>query len=170
MRTYMFCFFLILLSNLLYSQYLPGEVDTVKIDSSWYAKLDMYQQQGLSDWIVNYNKAVGYYNADDFESANFYFEKVLRRSLKELFSKSFWTSATKNNLTVELNENIYLFRYIGYLKINTLPIKELERAFNKVRSHCPPALIRIAIEETKAFNAAQRKKKDRINYQQFLDN
>ena len=145
-----------LFSETAFSQYLPGEVQKVNTDSSWYSKLDVYQQQGLEEWIVNYNKGVDYYNSKDFESANFYFEKVLRRSPKELFSKTFWTGATKNNLTVQLNESIYFFRYIGYLNLAQLPRRDLEKAFNKVKSHCPPILVRIAISKTEEYNATRR--------------
>ena len=159
---------ILLLSEFAFSQYLPGEVQKITPDSSWNAKLDVYQQQGLMDWIENYNKGVDYYNGNDFESANFYFEKVLRRSIKELFSKSFWTSASKNNLTVELNENIYFFRYIGYLKLDQLPRKDLEKAFHKVKTHCPPVVTRIAVAKTEEYNSDKKKSK-RIDYKQFND-
>lgn len=168
MKKTIFLGLLLLGCHFVWAQYLPGEAEKVTIDSSWYSKLDTYQQQGLEEWIENYNKGVEYYNLSDFESANFYFEKVLRRSIKELFTKGFWTGATKNNSTVELNENIYFFKYVGYLRMNVLPVKELERGFNKVKSHCPPTMTRIAVELTKEYNQT-RKKKDRIDYLKFYD-
>ena len=159
---------LLFLSQAAFCQYLPGEVQKVAADSSWYLNLDAYQKQELEQWIANYNKAIDYYNGNDFESANFYFEKGLGRSVKELFSKSFWTGSTKNNSTTELSENIYFFKYICYLHIPNIEMKELERGFNKVKTHCPPPLTRIAITKTDEYNAP-KKKNQQINYKQFLE-
>lgn len=160
-------FFLCVFSLLCFSQSPTDAPQKITTDSSWSKGLDFYEQQRLDDWIENYNKGVDYYIAKDYESANFYFEKVLRNSPKEIFTKSFWVGASHNNLTQELDQKIYFYKYIGYLKLGKLPVKDLGKAFNKVQSHCPPVWVRVAVTATEEYNATKRKK-DKIDYEKFL--
>ena len=153
-----------------YCQNLVDQVENIVVDSTWSKNLNNYELTQLKDWIDYYNKGADYYNSKDYESAIFYFDKVLRNSPKEIFTKSFWVGASHNNLTKELDQKIYFYKYMGYLKLDKLPVKDLSRAFNKVQSHCPPVWVRLAVSATEKYNSTRRKRKDRIDYQKFLDN
>lgn len=102
-------------------------------DSAYFNRLDNIVQHLYIENMGFYNKAIDYYNAKDYESAYFYFNKAFHDKFK-----------VKPGNDVLQNKALYAF--LSLLKIANPQWKEIQKMGKEVSKECDPEHKRIAKE------------------------
>lgn len=107
-------------------------------DQAYFDRLDHITQQLYKENMEYYNKGLDFYNAKDYESAYFYFNKAFRQG---------FFSRVKLRPDNEVFQNKALYQLLSILKTHHPNRGDVQDAWELVNDECDPARKKIAVEE-----------------------
>ena len=107
-------------------------------DQAYFERLDHITQQLYMENMEYYNKGLDFYNAKDYESAYFYFNKAFRQG---------FFSRVKLRPDNEVLQNKALYQLLSILKTPHPNRGDVQDAWELVKDECDPSRRKIANEE-----------------------
>jgi Ca2+-binding EF-hand superfamily protein len=111
-------------------------------DQAYFDQMDNISKQLYEEHIGYYNKAVDYYNLNNFENAYFYFNKAFRQSM---FSK------VKIKVGNDIFQNKAFYTFMSIIRIKKAKSGDVRNAWQLVDDVCDPNRKQVAEEYYKKW-------------------